>query len=77
MFTKSDSNCHKIFLFMLKPTEHEIYPAHDKILTIVGILTFMSRINTTSESYKARELFNYHHFFFNDYVQLEYYAQLT
>ena len=40
---------------MLKSTEHEIYPAYNvKMPTIVGILTFISRINTTSESFKAR-----------------------
>ena len=40
--------------------------------TIVGILTFISRINTTSESFRARENLIFHHFIF--YVL---YAQLS
>ena len=32
--------------FMLNSAEHEIYPAHKCIKKIVGILTFISRINT-------------------------------
>ena len=36
--------------FMLNSAEHEIYPAHNvKMPTIVGILTFISMINKTSE----------------------------
>ena len=38
---------------MLIWAEHEIYPAH-KYKTIVGILTFISLINTTPEILKAR-----------------------
>ena len=35
---------------MLNSAEHEIYPAHKvRMPTIVGILTFISMINTTSE----------------------------
>ena len=40
---------------MLNSTEHEIYPAH-KCLEEV-ILTFISSINTTSESFKASNIF--------------------
>ena len=44
--------------FMLNSAEHQIYPVHKiKMPTIVGILTFISRINTTSERLKARNLF--------------------
>ena len=32
-----------------------------KMPTIVGILTFISTINTTSESLKARKVFNFQH----------------
>ena len=47
----------KLF-FILNTAEHEIYPAHNvKMPTIVGILTFISMINTTSERLKARNLF--------------------
>ena len=52
--------------FMLNSTEHEIYPfivlINVKMSTIVGILTFISRINTTSESLKARKVFIFQHF---------------
>ena len=36
-----------------------------KIPTIVGILTFISMINTTSVRHKARNLFNGQYFSFN------------
>ena len=43
---------------MLNSAEHEIYPAHNvKMPTIVGILTFISMINTISERLKARNFF--------------------
>ena len=42
---------------MLNSAEHEIYPAHVKMPTIVGILTFISMINTTSERLKAKNFF--------------------
>ena len=34
------------------------------VKTIVGILTFMSMINTTSESFKARKVYNFHQYNF-------------
>ena len=44
-----------MYIFMLNSTEHGIYPAHNvKMPTIVGILTFISRINTTWESLKVK-----------------------
>ena len=45
--------------FMLKSIEHKIYHAHKcfKMPAIVGFLTFISMINTTSKSLKAREFF--------------------
>ena len=46
-----------------------------KMPTIVGILTFISRINTTSESLKARKVFVFRHFKF--YEQLKFHAQLS
>ena len=39
-----------------------------KMPTVVGILTFISMINTTSESVKARKVFIFQHFSF--YEQL-------
>ena len=46
-----------------------------KMPTIVGILTFISRINTASESLKAREFSVFQHLSF--YEQLKFYAQLS
>ena len=43
-----------INFFMLNSTEYEIYNVHNaKMPTIVGILTFMSMIDMTSESLKG------------------------
>ena len=44
-----------------------------KMPTIVGILTFISRINTSSESLKARNTYIFQRFSF--YEQLKFYAQ--
>ena len=38
---------------MLNSAEHKIYHAHVRMPTIVGILTFISMINTTSARLKA------------------------
>ena len=47
-----------------------------KMPTIVGILAFISMINTTSESLKARKvLFIFHHFSF--YEQLKFHTELS
>ena len=46
-----------------------------KMPTIVGILTFISRINRTADSFKARKVINFQHFSF--YKQLKFHAQLT
>ena len=43
--------------------------------TMVGILTFISRINTTSNSLEARKVFIFLHFSF--YEQLKFHAQLS
>ena len=45
-----------------------------KMPTIVGILTFISRINTASKNFKARKIFNFQHFSF--YEQLKFHAHL-
>ena len=42
--------------FVLTSAAHEIYPAH-KCLKCVGILTFISMINTTSERLEAKIFF--------------------
>ena len=46
-----------------------------KMPTVVGILTFISMINTTYERLKARTFFNCRYFSF--YEQLEFRAQLS
>ena len=46
-----------------------------KMPTIVGILTFISKINTTSERLKARNSFICRYFSF--YQQLKFHAQLS
>ena len=46
-----------------------------KMPTIVGILTFISMINTTSERFKARNFFICR--YFSKYEQLEFCAQLS
>ena len=59
---------------MLNSTKHEIYHAHKcQMPTIVGILTFISMINTTSESLKASSLY---FSAFQFYEQFEFYAGL-
>ena len=63
---------------MLSSTEHEIYLAHYvkmPTIKIVGILTFIKRINTSFESLKARITYLFQHFSF--YKQLKFYAQLS
>ena len=51
--------------FMLDSVEQEIYPLINvKMLTIVGILTFISMIKATSERLKARNFFICWHFWF-------------
>ena len=46
-----------------------------KMLTIVGILTIINMINTTSESLKAITVFVFQHFSFNEH--LKFHAQLS
>ena len=46
-----------------------------KMPTIVGIFSFISMINTTSERLKARNCFNCRYFSF--YEQLKFHAQLS
>ena len=46
-----------------------------KMPTIVGILTFISRINTISKSLNARKISVFQHFGF--YEQLKFYAQTS
>ena len=57
---------------MLNLTKKNILLINVKMPTIVGILTFISRINTTSESFKTRNVFILQHFSF--YEQLKFHA---
>ena len=63
---------------MLNSAEHETYPAHKcknvKIPTIVGILTFISKINATSVRLKARKFFICR-YFMSCYEQLKFRTQ--
>ena len=51
---------------MLDSAEHEIYSAHKCLnannFFIVGILTFISRINKASDNFKARTILIFQHF---------------
>ena len=46
-----------------------------KMPTVVRVLTFISMINTTYESLKARKVFNFKRF--SCYEHLKFYAQLS
>ena len=49
-----------------------------KMATSVGILTFISRINTISDSFKARNIVNSQHFSFYEQLKLHHaHAQLS
>ena len=50
-----DQSGPKVINLFSYSTEHEIYPDHVKMPTMVGILTFISRINTTSECFKQEK----------------------
>ena len=61
---------------MLNSTEHELYHAHNlKMATVVDILTFISLINTKSESLKAIKVFTFQNFSF--YEQLKFHVLLS
>ena len=84
--TRLRSGSKVIIYFMLNSTEHEFYPLINvkvrtilllnvKMPTIVGILTFMSRINTTSGSFKQVKIIIFQYFTF--YKHLKFHAQLS
>ena len=61
---------------MLKSFEHEIIMLINvNMPTFAGMLTFISMMNVTSESLKARTIFIFQHYSF--YEQLKFYAQLS
>ena len=73
--TKSGPEVIKIFSYATQLNTNFILLITVKMPTIVGILTFISVINTTSERLKARNFFICRHFSF--YKQLKFRAQLS
>ena len=65
----------KLISCSIKLSMKSIMLINVKMPTIVGILTFISTINTTLYRLKARELFIFQYFSF--YVQLKFHAQLS
>ena len=65
----------KLFSFSTQLSKIFIMLINVKMPTIVGILTFISMVNKTSESLKARKVFIFQHFCF--YRQLKFRAQLS
>ena len=65
----------KLFSFSTQLTTKFILLINVKMPTVVGILTFISMINTTSEILKARHFFICQ--YFSVYEQLEFGAQLS
>ena len=83
MFSADNKSCHKQLFssstqlstkFILLSTKF-ILLINVKMPTIVGILTFISMINTTSRRLKARNFFICRYFSF--YEQLKFWAQLS
>ena len=64
-----------IFLYSTQLSTKFVLLRNVKMLTTVGILTFISRINTTSERHKARNFIICRYFSF--YQQLKFCAQLS
>ena len=65
----------KIFLILTQLSTKFIMLINVKMPTILGILTFISMINKTSESLKARKVFIFQHFSLHEL--LEFHAQLS
>ena len=66
---------YKTFSYSTQLSTKFIVLINAKMPTIVGILTFVSMINTTNERLKARNVFIYRYFSF--YEQLKFRAQLS
>ena len=58
-----------ILLINVKMPMEFILLINVKMPTFVGILTFIRRINTTSESFKARKVFKFQHFSVDEQVK--------
>ena len=58
LYIKSGPEVIKLFSYSTQLSTKYILLINVKMLTIVGILTFISMINTTSERFKARNFLN-------------------
>ena len=67
--------CYKTLFMSTHLSMKFIKLIHVKVSTIEDILTFMSLINTTSKSLKARKVLIFHHLRF--YEQLKFHDQLS
>ena len=65
----------KLFSCSTQLSKKIIMLIHVKMPIIVGILTFISMINTTLNSLKAKEVFIFQHVSF--YEQLKFHARLS
>ena len=65
----------KLFSCSIQVSMDFIMLINIKMPTVVGILTFISMINRTSESSKARNSFFFQHFSF--FEQLKFHAHLS
>ena len=65
----------KLFPYPTQLSTKFILLINVKMPTIVGIFTFISRLNKTSESSKERQIIIFRHFSF--YQQLKFRAQLS
>ena len=65
----------KLFSYSTQLSTKLILLINVKMHTIVGILTFISKDKTASESFKARKIFIFQHFTINE--QLKFNAQLS
>ena len=72
---RAGSEVIKLFSYSTQLSTKFILLINVKMPTIVGILTLMSMINTTSERLKARNFFICRYFSF--YEQLKFHAQLN
>ena len=68
------SRCYKTVLCSTKLSMRFFLLINVKMPTIVGSLTFVSGMNTSSDSFKAK-IFNFHRFSF--YEQLKFHAQMS
>ena len=59
----------KLFSYSTQLSTKFILLINVKMPTVVGILTFICRINTISEGFKARKIVIFHHFTFYEHLK--------